>query len=299
MNSHSIIEAGYAYKKGLFGNGITIAVLDSGIVARNDFITPKNRILTFRDFVYGRNELYDDLNHGTHIAGILASNKRVEPDDYVGIAPLANLVVLKVLDKNGTGTRRNLMQAVNWIMNNAKQYNIRIVNISMGALEAEINEENDDIVVAVNELWDYGIVVCCAAGNGGPDSHSIVSPGTSRKVITVGAATMGENRYAGGYTKNTFSSRGPTKSCIMKPELVAPGYHIFSCSNTKNGYEYKNGTSMATPMVSGAIALLLEQEPDLTNQQVKLRLYHSCRDLGTTKQLQGWGMLNIRRLLLG
>lgn len=163
-------------------------------------------------------------------------------------------------------------------------------------LSSAREEERERLLEAVERVWEEQIVVVTAAGNNGPEAGSVTIPGMSKTVITVGSsddetAIRGRIRMGTGY-----SGRGPTESCIVKPEIVAPGTKVVSCSN-RMSYETKSGTSMATPVVTGAIALLLERYPYLTPVQVKLRLYETAVDLGKPRNTQGWGMIDIRRLL--
>ena len=162
------------------------------------------------------------------------------------------------------------------------------MNISVGTVrEGDVLDE--PLVEAVEQAWDAGIVVVVAAGNMGPMPQSITAPGNSRKVITVGSSDDSAPVYSG---------RGPTKNCVCKPDIVAPGSGIVSCSSQWQGgpkYCKKSGTSMATPMVSGAAALLLSKEPWLTNVEVKMRLRESAVDLGLPHSRQGWGLLDVRR----
>lgn len=272
------------------GKGIGVAVLDTGCHPHTDI----KKIEAFRDFVNNKSAPYDDSGHGTHICGLISSTK-------IGIAPNSHLIIGKVLDHNGNGKIPNIIAALEWIRVNRFRYNIRILNISVGTPSSCPEDENSPLVQKVNQLWDDGIVVVVAAGNNGPQSMTVTMPGISRKVITVGSYDVtGDKKYK---TKNTstlpkhFSGRGPTVSCIMKPDLIAQGTNIYSCSNTDNGYTYKSGTSMSTPIVSGAIALLLEKNPSLKNWEVKLKLHDTCRDMGLPKRQQGWGMLDINKLL--
>ena len=146
------------------------------------------------------------------------------------------------------------------------------------------------LIKAVEQAWDQGFVVVTAAGNMGPAYGSVTAPGSSKKVITVGASDMLDRI-------SSVSGAGPTAECVCKPDLVAPGADVISCATKKNSYAIKSGTSMSTPRVSGAIALLLQKDPFLTNVEVKMLLRESCLDLGYPRNRQGWGKLDIQKLL--
>ena len=137
--------------------------------------------------------------------------------------------------------------------------------------------------------WDQGIVIVCAAGNNGPDRGSVTIPGTQPKVITVGSV---DYRYS-GCTPSDYSGRGPTEECVKKPEIYAPGSNIISCSN-QGWYSQKTGTSMSVPVVTGAIALLLQQEPWLSPVDVKLRLYERAKRFSSDGN---WGTIYLPSLL--
>ena len=183
------------------------------------------------------------------------------------------------------------MRALRWLMEFGSIYHIRIVNISVGTTEQE-KTVDDLLVQAVERAWDDGITVVTAAGNLGPAPGSITAPGNSRKVITVGAGDLLEPRRG-------ISGCGPTRDCVCKPDLVAPGKRLISCAPGRSRKEYvvKSGTSMAAPRVSGAVALALERVPDLTNVQAKMLLCESARDLGLPRNRQGHGMLQTDRFL--
>ncbi|WP_461812102.1 S8 family peptidase [Faecalimonas sp.] len=280
------------------GKEIGVAILDTGIALHPDF---DKRILCFRDFVNDQEMFYDDNGHGTHIAGIIGGSGKLSGGKYAGIAPKCNLIPLKVLDKRGNGEIDHVIQGSKWILKNAKKYHIRIVNISVGTLPDTNRIEEEKLLTAVEEMWDEGLVVVVAAGNYGPKGQSITVPGVSKKVITVGASDDKIELFTIKGRLKDYSGRGPTKECVMKPDLVAPGSKIYSCNSRygKKGREYscKSGTSMATPVVSGAIALLLSKYPEMTNVEVKLRLRQTCVDLGQCKNQQGWGELCIKKLL--
>lgn len=285
------IQLDYAHNRGIYGAGVGVAILDTGIFPHEDFIRGGNRILAFGDFVRGRKNLYDDYGHGTHVAGIIASNGKMSEGGFIGIAPKANIIALKVLDGRGNGKIKNVLRALDWILCYKEKYHLRIINVSVGKASKNPLQEERALIRKIEQVWDAGLVVVVAAGNNGPKEGSVTIPGVSKKVITVGAFNEGGEKQ--------YSGRGPTVSCICKPEMIAPGGNILSCLNEKTGYTKKSGTSMATPMVSGAIALLLEKHPNYTNKEVKIKLYESAIDLGMPKNEQGWGILNIKRLLSG
>ncbi len=181
---------------------------------------------------------------------------------------------------------------------NQEAYRIRIMNISAGTTAGEQAKSGALLVEAVEEAWDAGIVVVAAAGNQGPAFSTITVPGNSRKIITVGAADW-IWRSVGG-ARRRYSGCGPTRECICKPELIAPGNEVVSCSpywKTGRYYVKKSGTSMAAPAVAGGIALLLEKEPELSNVEVKIRLKEAAVSFGHPVNQQGWGMPDLRRLL--
>lgn len=281
------LRAEKAWREGWTGKGVRVAVLDTGVAKHPDL---KKRLILFQDFVNGAVRAYDDYGHGTHVSGILCGEGTIQRE-YRGIAPQADLISLKVLDKNGNGHRGQVIRAIKWVIRYCRQYHIRIMNISVGSVK-EGNEQDQKLIEAVEMAWDLGIVVVCAAGNLGPKHYTITAPGNSRKVITVGMSEEENNWYSG---------RGPTMACVCKPDLVAPGSQIWSCNafytGNKNYYCKKSGTSMATPIISGAVALLLEKEPWLSNVEVKMRLKEASKDLGMERNRQGWGQPDIPKLL--
>mgnify|MGYP000572671194 CR=1 FL=1 len=170
-------------QKILTGKGITVAVLDTGIFPHIDF---DNRIVAFRDLVYGRETPYDDNGHGTHVCGILGGSGRASGGKYRGTAPECRFLVAKILDRRGNGRKQDILAAIDWVCKERIRLNIRILNISVGTTEQE-KSVDDLLVQAVERAWDDGITVVTAAGNLGPAPGSITAPGSSRKVITVGA----------------------------------------------------------------------------------------------------------------
>lgn len=284
-----------AYTMGLTGKGVGVAVLDTGVFLHRDF---DNRILAFADMVNRKENPYDDSGHGTHICGIIGGSGAVSDGRYQGMAPGCGLVAVKVLDKRGNGYASDVLTGISWILDRKDALGIRIMNISVGSFGKKGMGENSALVRGVNYAWDAGLVVVVAAGNNGPGRMSITTPGISRKVITVGCSDDDREVLVGGNRMVDYSGRGPTAACICKPDVVAPGCSVVSCANKPEKYTIKSGTSMSTPVVSGAIALLLEKYPGLTNRDVKIKLMESSRDIGLPKNQQGWGILDMERLLL-
>lgn len=290
-----IVNAVKVYRRGYSGRGVGIAVLDSGCSPCPEL---GNNPVIFKDFSgkgrkrgYGLpdeggfwEEAYDDYGHGTHIAGILCGRGR----GWSGMAPGARLVALKVLDGEGNGSTEDALAALEWVMVNHKRCGIRLLNFSMGYQPGGNRKQQARLLSAVDQLWDIGVCVVAAAGNNGPGRGSVTIPGISRKVITVGASDDG----------GSYSGRGPTGCCIVKPEVLAPGTGIRSLS-TDEGTKLavKSGTSMAVPVVCGALALALEQNPDLTPALLKLRLYQTVHPSEPAERKRCWGLLDVDKLL--
>lgn len=282
-------------------NGVTIAMLDTGVSYHPDF---DHRIIAFKDFVNGKRNAYDDSGHGTHVAGCLCGSGVLSEGRYKGIAPESRLVVGKVLDYKGDGNIDNMADGMEWILKQIREYDIRILNISIGMDESIERARMEQLVELIDKAWEEGLIVVCAAGNMGPNPMTISPLGARKEVITVGC-------HEGGYFRNhphlceDYSSRGPTPYAMKKPDVVAPGTDIVSCNAQisrrgryyKNAYISKSGTSMAAPVVSGGLALLLQKYPFYTNVQAKQKLMYTARDLNEPWHKQGWGMIQIDRLL--
>lgn len=284
-----------AFTMGLTGRGVGVAVLDTGVFLHRDF---DDRVIAFADMVNHRSGPYDDCGHGTHICGIIGGSGVISDGRYQGMAPGCSLIAVKVLDRKGNGYAADVLEGIDWILKEKDRLGIRIVNISVGSYGKRGMSENSALVKGVNRAWDAGLVVVVAAGNNGPRRMSITTPGISRKVITVGCSDDNMEVVVGGNRMVDYSGRGPTAACICKPDVIAPGCSVVSCASRTDRYTIKSGTSMSTPIVSGAIALLLEKYPELTNRDVKLKLMESSRDIGLPKNQQGWGLLDVERLLL-
>jgi len=364
-------SAGHSYQ--LTGQGVTVAVIDSGMAPSQDLsrpqytkdhgfnlLTPTSRILASVNFVsdvppdqlgtvgvtlgilsggdgknpvlglpldgdWKKSNLYDPCGHGTHIAGIIAGNGAKSSGNhyfrtFYGIAPQSNLVNVRVLDQSGTTSVSTVITGLQWVVNNRKSYNIRVINLSLGHPVTE-SYATDPLCQAVEAAWKAGIVVVCAAGNEGRGSAandpaqgnegwgvnygSIQSPANDPCIITVGATkdmdgVRADDRIA------TYSSRGPSRAdLVLKPDVIAPGNKVISLdaknsmldlyagrtndipqsaymkghadpNHVSKDYFRLSGTSMASPVVAGAAALLLQADPTLTPDTIKARLMLSA-----------------------
>jgi len=271
-----LVHAENVYRKGYTGKGVRIALLDTGVFMHRDL---RCNIIYFKDYINYKKLCYDDNGHGTHIAGIISE-----------MAPGAELLVFKILDKNGNGTTEKALKALDWIIENHKKWNIKLLNFSMGYLPNTNAVMQNKLIEKLELLWEEGITVVTAAGNNGPKENSITVPGVSKKVITVGSCDDLENG------KNGYGGRGPTSCCIVKPEILAPGTNIRSLALQDGAYVYKSGTSMSAPIVCGALALALEKNPNLKPVELKLLLYDSVSR--KIKNLSpAWGILNVDNLI--
>jgi serine protease AprX len=311
---------------GYTGAGIGVAVVDSGVSAwHDDLMGPgvypygNQRVAKFVDFVNGQTVPYDDNGHGTHVAGTILGNGHDSYGLKAGMAPGAHLIALKVLDSNGNGTISNIIAALDYAVANKDTYNIRVMNLSIGASIQE-SFMTDPLTLAAKRAADAGIVVVAAAGNIGRNSQGqtqyggITAPGNAPWVLTVGASSsMGTvNRTDDEIAR--YSSRGPTYlDYTAKPDLVAPGTGTISLADpmslfftlksqflvggyvptTHAPYLSLSGTSMAAPAVAGSVALMLEANPALTPNLVKAILQYTAQVHPDYDGLtQGAGFLN-------
>jgi serine protease AprX len=300
----SAVEADIAASTYAFdGTGIGVAVIDSGISDNSDLYNANgSRVVYSQSFVAGDATTNDAYGHGTHVAGLIggtgagSGSANGYATTYAGMAPGVNLINLRVLDANGLGSDSQVIAAIQQAIALKNTYNIRVINMSLGRPVFE-SYTLDPVDQAVEAAWQAGIVVVCAAGNNGRYGPTwgfgtIGVPANDPAVITVGAtmtlgtATRVDDKIA------SYSSKGPTAiDHIVKPDIVAPGNRQVSLRaigstldvkypqydlNPNNGkaakYYVLSGTSMAAPVVSGAVALLLQQNAALTPDQVKARL---------------------------
>lgn len=271
------------------GAGVTVAVVDSGVMSRpeiaaNLVAVNVNEIATSADDAHG---------HGTHVTGII---KGRDPEGkYIGVAPNARVVSVKISDDTGAAHDADLLRGLAWCYDNRAAYNIRAINLSVSSSVPE-SYQTSPICAAVERLWFAGVVVIAAAGNRGTAADATwYAPSNDPYAITVGATDDNMTNSPGDDSLALFSGRGVTQDSVSKPDIVAPGrriYSVLASSTATIAAEYPariapdgkhirlSGTSMAAPVVTGAVALLLERYPNLTPDQVKWLMRRTWRAYG-------------------
>ena len=287
----AVVNAPAVWAEGATGRNIAVAVLDSGVAHDADL---GDRVIASVNFADART-LLDPGGHGTHIAGTIAGNGARSDGEFSGVAPEADIVDVRVLDSNGAGRLSSVIRGIEWVIAHRQAYGIRVLNMSFGA-PANTSYRTDPLAAAVELAWNSGLVVVAAAGNTGPGAGTTASPGWDPYAITVGASDDAGTVNADDDTLAPFSSWGRADGGA-KPDLVAPGRRIVSIRvagslldslfsdrvvRARNGAEYLrlSGTSMATAVASGAVALMLSEDPSLAPDQVKTALVSSARAYG-------------------
>ncbi|MBI4361720.1 MAG: S8 family serine peptidase [Euryarchaeota archaeon] len=288
--------------RNLTGRGVAVAILDTGVdythpdlgnctreVFRNGTCA---KVVGGYDLVNSDGDPMDDHGHGTHVAATAAGDGLLR-----GVAPGATLRAYKVLNQYGSGSWSQVIagieRAVDPDQDGDSSDRADIISMSLGGR----GNADDPVSRAVDRAVEAGVIVTVAAGNSGPRPSTIQSPGTARLAITVGASDDRDNIA-------WFSSRGPTGLGLVKPDLVAPGVAICAAEWASawadrrcldNRHVELQGTSMATPHVAGAAALLKQLHPDWSPREVKAALKNTARDLGLDRNIQGAGRLDAGR----
>ena len=309
------------------GAGVGVAILDSGIATTTDL--QSSRIVGWKDLVHKRKAPYDDAGHGTFVAGLIAGDGTASlPSDqgghatmqFRGVAPAADIIGVKVLDKTGQGRASSVMSGILWVIAHKDEYNIRVLNLSLGS-NPVAPADFDPMARAVELAWKNGITVVCAAGNEGEfGPGGILSPGNSPYVITVGATDTRQTASLDDDAVAFYSSVGPTLwDEYAKPDLVAPGNRLISLrvkdsyidaefpqnlipvasyvpdapADAEPSYLMLSGSSTSAPVGAGVAALMIGEDPDLSPDDVKLRMM-STADLlpGATRFEQGAGLID-------
>jgi serine protease AprX len=292
------------WSKGDTGQGVNVAVLDTGIELLPDF---SGRLLGGVDLSGGNSPFVDAFGHGTFVAGLIAASGSTSLGQYKGEAPGAGLVSVKVAGASGSTTLATIIQGVGWTIANAAALHIRVLNMSLGFQPFQPSAI-DPLDQAVQAAWNAGIVVVTSAGNAGPFNGTILSPGDDPFVITAGALNDNGSASAANDTIPSFSSAGPTDpDGFFKPDLVASGKSVVSLADPGSTI-YKDypsalvgashfvgsGTSFSAAITSGAVALDLELHPTDTPNEVKARFLATASPGPTGNPfVEGHGELNV------
>ena len=275
------IDADEAWEDGILGQGISVAVVDTGITNSGDFGSPRRVVAT----VSKNRSRRDGYGHGSHVAGIIAGDGSNSDGAYTGVAPGANLVNVKIGDDTGAATLSDVINGLQFVFENKDKFNIRVVNLSLRS-DVPQSYTTDPLDAAVELLTFRGILVVASAGNIGTAGDAVsYAPANDPFVLTVGAVDDRGTADYGDDTITSWSSRGTTQDGYAKPELYAPGRHIVSVLSPGSvlarempegvvgeHYFQLSGTSMSAAVVSGAAALVIQEHPDWTPGQVKAAL---------------------------
>ena len=311
VHPDEIMHADDMWAQGYDGSGITIAVIDSG--AQGDHPDLEGQIIGFKDLVNQHDDMdpangidaYDDNGHGTACAWLAAGTGEENGGIYKGMAPGADLLIIKALDNEGAGADTDIAQGIEFAVDEGAD----VISVSLGG---PWNDNNfvEPSVLASQQAIEAGAIVVIAAGNSGPAPFTINSPGITEEAITVGSSSGSAGIVA-------FSSRGPVhrtirtpKGYYTKPDIVAPGYEVFSgryqdsstleypiYNSTQYGNVYTqwSGTSASTPLIAGLAALLLDKHTALDPLTAKAALMETATDLNQDSMEQGWGLANVTK----
>lgn len=297
------VRAHKAWQAGYTGEGVGVAVIDTGIAGNlPDFQAsqsdPTSRVIASAVVNPAAERAGDSYGHGTDMAGLIAGDGTNRPTSdpaygkYVGVAPDANLIDVKVADENGDATVLDVIDGLQFVVDHKSDYNIRVANLSLKSTEPE-SYRTDPLDAAAEAAWHSGIVVVAAAGNLGsaPDAVSY-GPANDPHVLAVGAVDDNGNRGTGNDSMTDWSSRGATQDGFVRPDVLAPGAHLVStiapgsvytelCPTcvTDGSYFKAGGTSMAAAVVSGVAADTIQAHPEWTPDDVKTQIVKRSRPI--------------------
>jgi serine protease AprX len=295
------------------GQGVTVALIDTGVTSAlpdiaNSVVpvtTDPNGLLTSSCVNFTSETCDDTFGHGTFMAGLIAGNGAASNGKYVGMAPGARILSVKIAGATGASDVSTIIAALQWVVSFKTQYGVRVINLSLGT-DSTQSYSIDPLDYAVEKAWQAGIVVNVAASNRGPAAGTISDPANDPFVVTVGATDdKGTNNLNDDVLPN-FTGRGPTATDgLAKPDVVAPGAHLVSLaapgatitqqfpSTMTAPYRRGSGTSMATAVVSGLEAQMLSLQPTLTPDRVKYELMSTAHpDASTDRMAVGSGVVD-------
>jgi len=310
---HQVVRVDRLAERGGTGEGVTVALLDTGI---NETLDLAGRIKDVEDlFGYpspcinlsGEPTCDDDYGHGTFLAGIIAGDGTASDGRYTGVAPDAELVSIKVGAADGSADVSSVLAGIQWSVSFREQYDIGVLNLSLGTNSTE-SWTVDPLNYAVEQAWFAGITVVVAASNRGPDAGTISKPGDDPYVITVGATDDRKTVKLADDVLPDFSSRGPAPEGVAKPDVAAPGGHIVSLRALGSAideefddyidgtYRRGSGTSMSAAVVSGAAAAILSRKPKTVPDRLKYMLMETARPVAVDDvDAVGRGMVDANR----
>ena len=321
------VDAAPLHSAGIRGRDVGVAVIDTGywkIDSLDKDSAGNGRVAVQYDAINNvvtntwSSSSTDTTGHGTHVTSLIASSRKDNTGKYFGVAPDARIISIKAFAEDGTSNYATIIRGIDWLLTNRSQYAIRVLNLSLGA-PARSRYWDDPLNKAVMRAWQSGIVVVVSAGNSGPLPQTVGVPGNVPYVITVGAMTDNFTNSKSDDMLASFSSVGPTFEGFVKPDLVAPGGHVWGFMATydkiavdhptymNNGDFFEmSGTSMSSAVVSGVAALVLSQNPGLTPDQVKCRIIASGNPavdqggkLAYSVFQQGSGLVDARNAVYG
>jgi serine protease AprX len=291
-----VVRAAKTWSMGVTGAGVTVAVVDTGVDTSGDLA---GQVLHAEDFTSEQDNA-DNYGHGTFVAGLIAGTGAASSGSIKGVAPAAKLVSLKIAGRDGSTDVTRVLEALEWIVDFRDAYGIRVVNLSLG-FDAQQSYLVDPLDFAVERVWNAGVVVVAAAGNGNNAPGSITSPGNDPMVITVGSSNDKTSVSLTDDKLATFSSVGPTTDGVTKPDILAPGRSVVSSRSPGStidvtypssaidaGYAKGSGTSFSTAIASGVAALVIQRTWSLTPDQVKQRMTSTGRIIGGSSSPTWW-----------
>ena len=310
--SDDILDAKSVWTQGYNGSGVTVAIIDTG--AMGDHPDLADRIIGFKDYVNNLDDMnpsdgidaYDDNGHGTACAWLIAGSGKQMGYNHSGVAPGAKLLVIKALDDQGSAQSSIFDSAIEF----AVDHGADVISISVGGTWTDDPYFVDTSIATVKGAVMAGVAVVIAAGNDGPSTTTIASPGVTLKAITVGASVNNQGVA-------DFSSRGPVvytytnpHGVFAKPDILAPGYRVPTARWTGSSqYEYPSdsqlgsyytrfsGTSAATPQIAGLVALLKDKDSNLSPLRAKIVLMKGATDLHLDAMSQGYGVANASKAI--
>jgi serine protease AprX len=321
------VNASDLHSAGIRGRDVGVAIIDTGywkLDSLDKDSSGNGRVAAQYDAVNNvvqntwSSASTDTNGHGTHITSLIASSRKDNGGRYFGVAPDARIISVKAFGEDGSSSYATVIRGIDWVINNRTQYAIRVLNLSLGG-PARSRYWDDPLNKAVMRAWQSGIVVVVSAGNSGPLPQTVGVPGNIPYVITVGAMTDSYSNNKHDDRLASFSSAGPTFEGFVKPDLVAPGGHVWGFMATyqkiavdhptfmNNGdFFTMSGTSQAAAVVSGVAALVLNGNPGLTPDQVKCRIIASGKpavnadgSLAYSVLQQGTGLVDAKDAVYG